>query len=80
MSRKIGKQRNKFQTKEQDKTLATHLNKIEISDLPNKEFKVLVIKMLMKVSRTRQEQSEISTKRKYRKEPHKNHRPKGYNK
>lgn len=65
MSRKIGKQRNKFQTKEQDKTLATHLNKIEISDLPNKEFKVLVIKMLMKVSRTMHEQSEISTKRKY---------------
>lgn len=63
MSRKIGKQRNKFQTKEQDKTLATHLNKIEISDLPNKEFKVLVIKMLMKVSRTMHEQSEISTEK-----------------
>lgn len=34
------KQRNRFQTKEQEKTQETDLNKMEMSDLPDREFKI----------------------------------------
>ena len=50
------KQRNRFQTKEQDKSLETDLNEMEISDLPDKEFKIT--KMLTELRRTRHEISE----------------------
>ena len=33
------KQRNMFQTKEQDKSPETNLNETEVSDLPDREFK-----------------------------------------
>lgn len=49
---------NMFQTKEQDKISEKDLNKMKISDLPNKEFKITIIKILTKVRRTRHEQSE----------------------
>jgi len=52
------KQKNMFQTKEQDKTSETDLNETKIHDLLDKEFKITVIKMLTKVSRTMHEQSE----------------------
>ena len=39
------KQRNGSQLKEQEKTPAKINNKTEINDLPDKEFKALVIKM-----------------------------------
>ena len=38
-SRKMKKQRNMFQTKEQDKSPETNLNETEVSDLPDREFK-----------------------------------------
>ena len=44
-SRKMKKQGNMFQTKEQ-KTKTSEKEKVEISNLPNKEFKVMIIKML----------------------------------
>lgn len=56
--RKIMRQMNMFQTKEQDKISEKDLNKMKISDLPNKEFKITIIKILTKVRRTRHEQSE----------------------
>lgn len=56
------KEEDIFQTKEQEKTLETDNNKTEISDLPDKGFKIVVIKMLTKV-RTMHQQSENSTKR-----------------
>lgn len=56
------KEKDIFQTKEQEKTLETDNNKTEISDLPDKGFKIVVIKMLTKV-RTMHQQSENSTKR-----------------
>ena len=37
--------------KEQDKTSEKELNEIEISNLPDKEFKVMVIKMLTELRR-----------------------------
>lgn len=39
------------QTKEQDKSPETDLNAIELYDLPDREFRVVVIKMLTKVQR-----------------------------
>lgn len=37
------------QTEEQDKSLEGDLRKIEKSDLPNREFKIIVIKMVTEV-------------------------------
>ena len=38
-----------FQMKEQDKTSEKELNKVKISNLPDKEFKVMITKMLTKL-------------------------------
>ena len=38
-------QRNIFQTKEQDKT-PEELNEVEIGNLPEKEFRVIIVKMI----------------------------------
>ena len=40
------KQRNMFQMKEPDKTPEKNLNERDVSNLPDKEFKVMVIKTL----------------------------------
>ena len=40
-----------FQTKEQDKTPETELNEVEISNLHDKKFKIMIIKLLMEVRR-----------------------------
>lgn len=55
-SRKIKKQKKTFHMKEQDKASEKDLN--EISDLPDKEFKLAIIKMLTKVRRKIHEESE----------------------
>ena len=52
------KQGTMFQTKEQDKSPETNLNKIEMSDLPDREFKIMVMKMFTEVRRAMSEQSE----------------------
>ena len=39
-------QRNSYQTKEQDKNAQKQLNKEEIGNLPEKEFRVMIIKMI----------------------------------
>ena len=49
--------------KEQDKTLETDLNKMEITNLPDREFKITVMKMLTEVRRTMMNKMRISTKR-----------------
>lgn len=49
--RLMKKQETMFQTKEQDKPPETNLNKIEMSDLPYREFKILIIKMFTEVRR-----------------------------
>ena len=36
------RQRNMFQTKEQDRTSKEELSKVEISNLPDKEFKTMI--------------------------------------
>ena len=46
-------QRNRFQTKEQDKAPEEELNKVEIGSLPNKEFKVMIVKTIKKQKQTK---------------------------
>ena len=53
----MSQQRNMFLTKEQDKTLK-ELNEVEIRNLPNKEFKVMIVKMSKEIKRRLDEQSE----------------------
>lgn len=69
-----------FQTKEQDKISENNLNKMK-SDLPNKELKIAIIKILAKVRRTRHEQSEnfINQYRKCKNVPNRNHTTEEYN-
>ena len=40
-----------FQMKEQDKTPEEELTKVEVNNLPPKEFKVMIIKMLKELRR-----------------------------
>lgn len=54
-----------FQTKEQDKTSEKKSLMItKISDVPDKEFKIIVIKMLTKLRRRMDEHSENCNKEK----------------
>ena len=46
----------KFQSKEQDKNLRKELIKTKINNIADKEFKVMVIKMLTKLGRRMDEQ------------------------
>lgn len=42
---------NTFQTKEQNKTSKKDLNEMKIINLPDKEFKISIIKMLTELGR-----------------------------
>ena len=47
-----------FQTREQDKTQEEELSETEIGKLPDKEFKVMIIKMIRELGRRMDEHSE----------------------
>ena len=47
-----------FQTKEQDKTPEEELSKVEIGNLPKKEFRVVIVKMIKELGRRMDTQSE----------------------
>ena len=47
-----------FQTKEWYKTPEEQLSKVEIGNLPNKEFKVMIVKLIRELGRRMDEQSE----------------------
>ena len=52
---------------------------MEISDLPDKDLKIMVIKMLTKVRRTMHEKSEnLNRDREYKRVPNRNHRAEEY--
>lgn len=55
------------QMKEQEKTTEKNLNEMKISDLPNKEFKEMIIRILNKFESIIEELS-TATKRKYSRE------------
>ena len=40
------RQRAMYQRKEQDKTLEKQLNEVEIGNLPEKEFRIMIVKMI----------------------------------
>lgn len=50
-SKKMKKQSNVFQMKEQENPSEKTLMKWEVNYLPDKEFKIIIIKMLIKVKR-----------------------------
>lgn len=63
-----------FQTKEEDKSLEIELNEMMISDLPYKESKIIVIKILTKFRKIILKQTEnFNSDRTYKKVPIKNH-------
>ena len=59
------RQRNMVQMKEQNKTPEKELNKMEISNLSNTEFKTLVIRMLEQLSEGLSSIKRPSQKRRY---------------
>ena len=69
------RQRNILQTKEQGKTSEKELNEVEISNLPDKEFKVTIIKMFTELRRRMDEHSENVNKeiKKHKKVPNKSY-------
>ena len=40
-----------FQTKEQDKTPEEELSEVEIGNIPEKEFRVMIVKMIKELGR-----------------------------
>ena len=40
------RQRSMYQMKAQDKTLEKQLNEVEIDNLPEKEFRIMIVKMI----------------------------------
>ena len=51
-------QRNKLQTKEQDKNTHKQLNEDEIGNLPEKEFRVMIVKMIQDLEKKMETQIE----------------------
>ena len=43
---KMKSQRTMYQMKEQDKTPEKELNEVEIGNLPEKEFRIMIVKMI----------------------------------
>lgn len=63
---------NRLQTKVQDKTSEKDLYETKISHLPDKEFKLMVLKMVTKLRRTQRERRQ--RERKHKKVPERSHR------
>ena len=57
------KSRNTFQTKEQEQMSEGAFSESDISDLPNKEFKITVMKLVTELRRRKDKQGELSRKR-----------------
>ena len=48
--------------KEQDKTPEKQLNEMEIGKLPEKEFRIMIMKMIQDLGKTVEKMQEMSTK------------------
>lgn len=57
------KSRNTFQTKEQEQVSQRDLSESDVSDLPDKEFKITVMKMVTELRRRMDKQGKFSRKR-----------------
>ena len=62
------KQRNMFQTEEQDETSEKELKEMKIRNLPDKELKVMILNMFTELRRKMEEHSENLNKE-IKKEP-----------
>ena len=56
---KMRQKRNMFQTKEQDKTLEKQLSEVEKGNLPEKEFSVMIVKMIQDLRKRMEAQIEM---------------------
>ena len=45
------RQRAMYQVKEQDKTPEKQLNEVEIGNLPEKEFRIMIVKMIQELGK-----------------------------
>lgn len=74
--------RHTFQSK-QDKNSGNYLNEMKISDLPDKEVKVTLIKMVTvlggKGGRIHEQSDDFNRDRKYKKAPKRSHGAEQYN-
>ena len=50
-SDEMERQRNIFQMKEQDQTTARDQNKVDVSNMPDREFKVMIIKIVSRLEK-----------------------------
>ena len=51
------RQRAMYQMKEQDKTPDKQLNEVEIGNLPEKEFRIMIVKMIQDLRKRMEERS-----------------------
>ena len=51
-----------FRMKEQDKTSEKQLNEVETGNLPEKEFRIMVVKMILNLRKTMGKMQEMFTK------------------
>ena len=56
------KQKVVFQMKGQDKTPEKQLNEVEIGNLPEKEFRIMIVKMIQDIGKTVEKMQEMFTK------------------
>ena len=54
----MGWQRNMFQMQEQDKSPEEQLSEVEIGNLPEKEFRIMIAKMIQDLRKRMEEQTE----------------------
>ena len=47
-----------YQMKEQDKTPEKQINEVEIGNLPEKEFRIMIVKMIQELGKTMEAKSE----------------------
>ena len=52
------KQRAMYQMKEQDKTPQKQLNEVEIGNLPEKEFRIMIVKMIQDLGKRMEAKTE----------------------
>ena len=55
------KQKVMFQMKGQDKTPEKQLNEVEIGNFPEKEFRIMIVKMIQDLRKTKEKKQEIFT-------------------
>ena len=58
----VKRQRTLFQVKEQDKTPEKQVNEVEIENLPEKEFRIIIVKMIHDLRKRMEKMQEMFTK------------------